>query len=94
MTAADTAFTRASLSARHGQVCRHVLALTGMWFTRRDAWEAAGVTCSKIAGRKFFTVQIVWPGLDRFEWHDRAHNAYEARDKAWAAWMRKQGADQ
>lgn len=94
MDNANASFTRASLSVRHGIVCRFVLSLTGLVFSRQDAWEAASVTCSKMAGRKFYSVQIIWPGLDRFDWCDRAHNAYEARDRAWAAWMRKQGSDQ
>lgn len=29
-------------------------------------------------------------GPDRYYWHGRADNAYEARAKGWQAWMEKQ----
>ena len=30
-------------------------------------------------------------GPDKFQWHGRAGNAYDARYKGWVAWMEKQG---
>lgn len=56
-----------------------------------NARKAASVTCSSIAGRKSYTVEILnVDGVSRFVWIDRAEDAYEARHKAWRAFMRKQ----
>lgn len=30
-------------------------------------------------------------GPEKFYWHGRAHDAYEARYKGWTAWLRKKG---
>lgn len=52
--------------------------------------KAVSVTCSKIAGRKSYTVEILnVDGIERFTWIDRAHDAYEARHLAWQAFMKK-----
>ncbi len=32
-------------------------------------------------------------GPDKFYWHGRAGNAYEARYKGWMMWLEKQGVD-
>lgn len=55
----------------------------------RDIRKAASVTCCKIGGRKTYTVEIIVPGFAKSVWSDRAWDAYEAKHKAWRAFMAK-----
>ena len=62
-------------------------------------WAAVSVTClGRMGGHnKMFNVQIDLQQLQDpqtlkpakpFHWSGRAHNAYEARNRAWQSWMR------
>lgn len=75
-------YTRKSLAETHRTV-QH-------GYGPLNVWKAASVTCSKMAGRKTYTVEILGVApFDRFTWSDRAHDAWEAREKAWRAFMRQ-----
>lgn len=74
-------FTQSLLVSTH----KCVKAIYGL----RDVRKAASATWCKIGNNKSFTVEIDVPGYDKFVWCDRAHDAYEARHKAWRAFMAK-----
>lgn len=98
---ADTYFTRETLKLTHEfvriaiQRMRSAKTYEFRPVFRPYPWEAASVTCSgKMGGvNKTYNVQIDLHETPKpYFWSGRAHNAYEARDRAWKAWLRSQEA--
>lgn len=79
----NIAMSRSMLRATHSYVRKHFPEI-------RRPMRAAGVTCS---GRDQWFVQIESPGRPMFNFDCRAHNAYDARLKAWDAFIRQHDSD-
>lgn len=77
----NTAFDRALLKRVHADVRQAFPQI-------RNLTDAAGVTTHR-TGHHF--VEITVPRLPRYVWEGRAYDRYEARAKAWQAFMRKNG---
>jgi hypothetical protein len=75
MTDVNLAITRSLLRSTHAEVKRRTAV--------PNVLQACGVTKS---GFGWFA-EITVPGYPRFTWDGRAHNAYDARHKAWRAFM-------
>lgn len=96
---ANKAITLASLKLTHDRVLQHMYAL-GTYPPTLRAWQAASVTCSTLAKRKSYAVHLEpvkfqhakMDKLPDYFWSGSAHNAYEARDRAWRAWLTGRGA--
>lgn len=77
--ALDVAFCRHLLASIH----KDVKAARPNVNLRKDAWVAGPM----------FRDHYEFHGPGDFFWDGRAANAYEARYKGWAAWLRKQGVE-
>lgn len=83
MPSIDTSLTRHLLVAMHMDVR---LAFPDI----RSPQKAASVTQTM---RGMRCVEIITEGRERFVWDGRAYDAYEARYKAWAAFLQKYAPD-
>jgi hypothetical protein len=72
----DAAFCRMLLQEGHALVKLHFPEIN----LRNDAWVWH-------AGRGHWEFH----GPDKYYWHGRAYNAYEARYKGWMAWLQSKG---
>ena len=101
MDAANLEYTRRMLKKAH-QDASYALRMAGVIANNtadRALWNAASVTGGRERGgrNKTFAVHIqprtmqnkyTLSPMEDFHWSDRAYNAYEARAKAWNAFIR------
>jgi hypothetical protein len=92
-----TDFNRMLLKSAHDMATNTMLAYGGFnhWMANRHSnkIKATSVTCSKIARKKHYTVQIDMKkagsvaGHPDYTWTGVAEDAYHAKALAWQAWV-------